>query len=163
MTDNKYPNEDVSLYEKLVASTERLLDTGRKNVDEVLTKAKDELAAAGDFTREQAEKVSAFVERDLQHTIEHMNRAKMSFKEAVDPNRIAAGAQSVFAKILSNSAETLKDWADKSERNIQFKTGEITSAGTLTCKNCGEDIHMKKTDRIPPCPKCHHSMFRKSY
>jgi len=163
MTDNKPPHEDVSLYEKLVASTERLLNAGRKNIDEVMTRAKDELSAADDFTREQAEKVSAFVERDLQHTIKHMNQAKISLKEAMNPNRIAAGAQSVFARILSSSADTLQEWADKSERSIQFKTGEVTSAGTLTCTSCGEDIHIQNTGRIPPCPKCHHTLFRKSY
>ncbi len=159
----KNGKKDVSLYEKLVARTEKLLESGRKNLDEALKKAGDELEAAGEFTREQADKISQFVRRDLEHTVKDANKAKESLKEAVDPSRIAAGAQSIFARILSASADTLNEWAQKSQQNIEFKTGEVTSPGTLTCKNCGEQIQMKKTARIPPCPKCFHPHFRKSY
>lgn len=156
-------NQDVGLYEKLVQRAEKLLASGRKNFDEAMKKASEEVASAGDYTREQVDKVTQFVKRDLKHTSEHATKAGHFFKEAVSPDRIAAGAQSVFARILSASAETLSEWAAKSQQNVEFKTGEITSAGTLTCKSCGEEIYMKKTGRIPPCPNCYHPHFRKSY
>ncbi|MEA3544198.1 MAG: hypothetical protein U9R69_03150 [Thermodesulfobacteriota bacterium] len=166
MTENNRQNdeqEDVSLYEKIIARTEELLESGRKNLDEALRRAGDELSTAGDFTREQAEKVSTFVKRDIQHAVDGTAKSRATVKGAVDPKRIAAGAQSIFSRILSNTAETLSDWAQKSEQNLEFKTGEVTSPGTLTCKNCGEVIHMKNTAKIPPCPKCHRTIYRKSY
>jgi isocitrate dehydrogenase len=46
---------------------------------------------------------------------------------------------------------------------LDYRSGEITSAGTLTCNACGHEMHFKKTGRIPPCPKCHATEFRKSY
>lgn len=99
----------------------------------------------------------------MQHAIDQAAKAKDNFKDAVAPQRVAAGAQSLFSKVLSNTAETLNEWAQKSEQQLEFKTGEITSPGTLTCKNCCEQVHMKRTARIPPCPKCHKTYFRKSY
>ncbi|MCF6265447.1 MAG: zinc ribbon-containing protein [Desulfuromusa sp.] len=159
----KNEQEDVSLYEKIISRTEELLVSSRKNLDEALKKAGDELSSAGNFTREQAEKVSAFVKRDIQHTFASAGKGKDSVKQAVDPKRVAAGAQSIFSRILSNAAETLTDWAKKTEQQLEYKTGEITSPGTLTCKECGEEIQMKKTAKIPPCPKCHHTIYRKSY
>ncbi len=159
----KNEQEDVSLYEKIISRTEELLVSGRKNLDEALKKAGDELSSAGNFTRERAEKVSAFVKRDIQHTFDGAGKGKDSVKQAVDPKRVAAGAQSIFSRILSNAAETLTDWAKKTEQQLEYKTGEITSPGTLTCKECGEEIQMKKTAKIPPCPKCHHTVYRKSY
>ncbi|WP_321371154.1 hypothetical protein [uncultured Desulfuromusa sp.] len=166
MTENnrsKQEQEDVTIYKRIVSRTEELLENGRKNLDDALKKAGDELSSAGTFTRDQAEKISAYVKRDLQHAFESAGKGKDNIKEAVDPKRIAVGAQSFFSKILLNTAETLNEWAKKSEQNLEYKTGEVTSPGALTCKACGEEIHMKKTGRIPPCPKCHSTLYRKSY
>ena len=166
MTENEQDNnehEEVGMYEKIVARTEELLGSGRKTLDEALKRAGDDLSSAGDFTREQAEKVSTFIKRDIQHVVDSADKGKETVKEAVDPKRIAAGAQSIFSKILSNTAETISGWAQKSEEQLEFKTGEVTSPGSLTCKECGEVIHMRRTAKIPPCPKCHHTLYRKSY
>ena len=166
MTDNnqkKDNQDDVSLYEKMVSQTEELVGSGRKTLDEALKRVQDDLSSAGNFTREQSEKVSTFVKRDIKHIVDSASKSKTNVKEAVDPKRISVGAKSIFSRILSNTAETLGDWAKKSEDNLEFKTGEITSPGSLTCKECGEVIHMKKTAKIPPCPKCHHTLYRKSY
>ncbi|SEA46082.1 Zinc-ribbon containing domain-containing protein [Desulfuromusa kysingii] len=166
MTENNQPKqeqEDVTVYEKIVSRTEELLEGGRKNLDEALKKASDELSSAGTFTREQAEKISSYVRRDLEHAFANAKKGKETVKEAVDPKRIVAGAQSLFSKVLLNASETLSDWAKKSEQQLEYKTGEVTSPGTLTCKNCKEEIHMRHTGRIPPCPKCHETRYRKSY
>ncbi len=166
MTDNnqqKNEQDEVSLYEKIITRTEELLGGSRKNLDEALKRAGDDLSSAGSFTREQAEKISSFIKRDIQHAVDNAGKGKENVKDAVAPQRIAAGAQSIFSKILSNTADTLSNWAKKSEQQLEYKTGEITSPGTLTCKECGEKIHMKKTGKIPPCPKCHHTFYRKSY
>lgn len=162
MSEYKQPNddnEDVKLYEKFVARAEELLENGKKTLDETLTRAGDELLAAESFTKEQADKISRFIHRDINHAVAGLE----SVKEAVDPKRVAVGAQSIFSKILSNTADALVDLAEKSEQQLEFKTGEVTSPGRLTCKNCGEVLHMKKTAKIPPCPKCHKVLYRKSY
>lgn len=159
----KQDQEDIGAYEKIVNRTEELLGDGRKNLDEALKKAGDELSSAGNFTKEQVEKVSKYIKHDIQHTFAGAEKGAQPIKEAVNPKRIVVGAQSLFSKILLSTAETLSDWAEKSEHLLEYKTGEITSPGTLTCKKCSEQIHIKKTGRIPPCPKCHHTMYRKSY
>lgn len=166
MTEKQQQNneqDEVSFYNKIISRTEELLESGRKNLDDALKRAGDELSAAGHFTREQSEKISAYVKRDIQNAVNNAGKAKENLKDAVTPMRVAAGAQSLFSKILSSTAETLSEWAKKSEQQLEFKTGEVTSPGTLTCKNCMEEIHMKKTARIPPCPRCHQTLFRKSY
>lgn len=166
MTENKSQEQEqgeVSLYAKMVARTEELMESGRKNLDEALKKASEDLATAENFTREQAEKIAGFVKRDLGHAANQVNKATETIKESVAPQRIAAGAQSLFAKILTTASTHLSEWAKKAEGQLEFKTGEITSPGTLTCMNCAEEIQMKRTARIPPCPKCHQTRYRKSY
>ena len=158
--DNNNDQQDVGLYEKLAARTAELLEEGKKSLDEALKKAKEEFAKAGDFHSEQLEKMASYVRRDV---LENAGKARDAVKKAVDPQRVAAGAQSIFARILTSAADALSDLADKTEKTLEFKTGEVTSAGTLTCKGCGAEIHLKGTGRIPPCPKCHKTLFRKSY
>lgn len=152
--------QEVSFYEKLAERTAELLEEGRKTLDEALKKAKDELSKAGHFTADQADKVAEWVRRDVR---EGAGKATEAVKKAVEPQRMAAGAQSLLARILTGTADALSDLAKKTEQSLEFKTGEVTSAGTLTCKECGAEMHMKQTARIPPCPKCHKTVFRKSY
>ena len=83
--------------------------------------------------------------------------------DATEPHRIVAGVQSGLARLLTTAADALGEWAEKSEKGLAYKTGEVTSPGTLTCKGCGKELHFKSTVRIPPCPQCHKTEFRKSY
>lgn len=163
MTDQEQNNQeqqDVSLYEKLASRTADLLEEGKRTLDEALKKAKDEVSHAGDVSSEQIDKVVAYVRRDL---AENANKASEAVKKTVDPHRVAAGMQSVFSRILTSAADALNDLAHKAEQSLEYKTGEVTSPGTLTCKECGAEMHITQTVRIPPCSKCHKTLFRKSY
>lgn len=157
---DKQDQQEVGLYEKLANRTAELLEEGKKTLDEALKKAKEELAKAGEVSSEQLEKMATYVRRDI---VENAGKATEAVKKAVDPQRVAVGVQSVFARILTSAADALNELANKTEKTLEFKTGEVTSAGTLTCKDCGAEMHLKATGRIPPCPKCHKTLFRKSY
>ena len=158
--NKKNEQEEIGLYEKLASRTADLLEEGKKTFDEALKRAKEELASAGDFSREQADRLGEYVRRDLR---ENADKAREAVKKAVEPQRVAAGVQSAFSRILTSAAETLTELAQRSEKSLEYRTGEITSPGTLTCKSCDAEMHMTKTTRIPPCPKCHKTIFRKSY
>jgi len=151
---------EVGLYEKLTARTSEILEDGRKTLDEALKKAKDEMTRAGDFSKEQVDRVGEFVRRDI---IESAGKAVEAVKNAVDPQRLSAGIQDFIARILTSTADAISGLAQKTEENLEHKTGEPTSAGTLTCKECGAQMHLKHASRIPPCPKCHKTVFRKTY
>ena len=159
----KNDQQDVSLYEKLAERTAELLDTGKKNLDEALKMARDEMFAAEQFSRERLDKINEFVRRDIALMGENFTKTSATVKSAVDPQRVSTGIQSVFGSILNSTADLVGEWAERLEKNLEFRTGEVTSLGTLTCKSCKAEIHMKGTGHIPPCPKCHATVFRKSY
>jgi NAD-dependent SIR2 family protein deacetylase len=160
---NPEEHEDVSLYQKMAARAAEILGEGRKTLDEALKKAGDEITAGGGYTREQAEKIGAYLRRDLTEVGRKAQQARNAVLEAVEPHRVVAGMQSGLARLLTTGADLLTELAGKSEQVLLFKTGEVTSPGTLTCKDCGKEIHFKATVRIPPCPQCHKTVFRKSY
>jgi len=160
---NPEEHEDVSLYQKLADRTAEFLADGRKTLDEALKRAKDEITAGGEYTREQAEKIGDYLHRDLSELGKKAQQARDAVFEAVEPHRVVAGVQSGLARLLRTAASLLTEMAGKSEQILEFKTGEVTSPGTLTCKDCGQEMHFKATVRIPPCPQCHKTIFRKSY
>jgi hypothetical protein len=45
---------------------------------------------------------------------------------------------------------------------LTFRTGDITSAGTLSCAGCGWTIVSSRTTMLPPCPQCSETAFRKT-
>lgn len=166
MTDEKKKNEeheDVGLYQKMADRAAELVDEGRKTLDEALKKAGEELSSGGEYTREQAEKIGNYLRRDLTEVGRKAQQARDAVIDAVEPRRVAAGVQSGLSKLLRSAADVLTEIAGKSEQVLNFKTGEVTSPGTLTCKECGKEMHLKATVKIPPCPSCHKTEFRKSY
>ncbi|MFO7983588.1 MAG: hypothetical protein R6V08_09075 [Desulfuromonadales bacterium] len=165
MQDNNDNQEEheVGLYERLASRTAELVENGKQTMDEALKKSRDELTAAGDYSREKIEKIGGFVRRDIASMGQNAGKTTDSFRKAVDPKRVAYGAQSAFSRILGSASGFLGEWAEKTEKNLELKTGEVTSFGTLTCKSCSAEIRIKTTGRIPPCPKCHKTVFRRSY
>ena len=84
-------------------------------------------------------------------------------KERLNPSRLGAGALSSMSRLLEAAGSTLQLLSKKTEEALSYKTGEITSAGTLTCTQCGTTLQLKRSSRIPPCPKCSSTTFRKGY
>jgi len=162
MSEDRENNEkhEVGLYEKLASRTAELLESGRTTLDDALKRARQEMTKAGEFSEEQMDRVTSYVKRDV---MKNAHRATKAVREAIDPHRVAAGAESIFARILASAGDALSDLAKRAEEHLEFRTGEVTSPGTLTCQECQADLRMKTIGRIPPCPKCHKTVFRKSY
>lgn len=86
-----------------------------------------------------------------------------AFDKAIDTacdGLIAAG------EFTSENAERLRqyvrrDLLQRSDPSITFKTGDITSPGTLTCASCGWKVRLMRTTVLPPCPQCTDTSFRK--
>ncbi len=54
-----------------------------------------------------------------------------------------------------------RDLLHRADPGVSFRTGEITTPGTLTCVGCGWMVRFTRTTTIPPCPKCVGSVYRK--
>lgn len=151
-------------YDQLAASFVEFFESGAEKTSAfaqtALERARKNLTAAGTFSEEQGQKLKKFMERDFNHMATEM---RDEAREKLDPNRLSAGAMSSIAGLLRGAGSVLSDVANRADRNLKCRSGEVTSAGTLICTACGHEIHKKKTGRVPPCPKCHATEFRKTY
>jgi isocitrate dehydrogenase len=55
-----------------------------------------------------------------------------------------------------------RDLLQRDNPTLTFRTGDITSAGTLSCAGCGWTIVTNRTSVLPHCPHCSETAFRKS-
>src|SRR5688572_21882671 len=70
-------------------------------------------------------------------------------------------------EFTADNAERLRhylrrDLLQRDHPALTFRTGDITSAGTLTCENCGWTLATTRTTLLPPCPRCSETTFRKT-
>ncbi|ATX81847.1 isocitrate dehydrogenase (NADP) [Mariprofundus ferrinatatus] len=151
-------------YDELAERFKELFEAGAEKSSEfaqiAMEKARKQLTAAGAFSEEQGKNLKRFLERDFSQMA---NTMRDEAKEKLNPARVGAGAMASLSALLNMAGSAISSIAERTQKAISCRSGEITSAGTLTCNACGHELHFKKTGRVPPCPKCHATEFRKSY
>ncbi|MDO9052112.1 MAG: hypothetical protein Q8J59_01505 [Methylotenera sp.] len=151
-----FANKFKALY---LAEKER----GAEAVSTALEKAREQLTTLGELSEEQGEVLKTYLDRDLEQTISDAKWLGEEAKEKLNPARLGAGALSSLASVLELTNNAIHSLLNKTVLALTYKTGEITSAGSLTCQACGQKKHLKKTGHVPPCPKCDGTLFYKGY
>lgn len=162
--------------EKLVEAYHRLLDglkTGWHATEQHalpplkdgLEKAKEKLSDWGEITREELDDVGEYLKRDLQDAGEFLNESGKELGDWLkrDLEFAEIKAAEVFATMADATRNELEKIAERARTVGEWHTGEITGIGILQCKKCGELLHFEKPGHVPPCPKCHATVYKKSF
>ncbi|MDQ6973940.1 MAG: NADP-dependent isocitrate dehydrogenase [Mariprofundaceae bacterium] len=164
MDDAAISDEETGQFDDLAHKFQEEFEAGADKTSEfaqsALEIAREKLTAAGRFTEEQGQKLKVFMENDFSRIATTM---KDDAKEKLNPARLGTGALSSIASLLQAAGSAISDMGEKTEESLICRSGDITSAGRLTCKSCGHVLEFKKTGRIPPCPECHTTEFTKGY
>jgi isocitrate dehydrogenase len=91
-------------------------------------------------------------------------RTAATFDGALDracDTLVAAG------EFTAENAERLRqflrrDLLHRDHPAMTFRTGDITTAGTVTCESCGWTIQTTRTTLLPACPQCAETTYRKT-
>ena len=154
-------------YDKLASKFNELYlagkERGRESMAVALEKAHEQMTSLGEFSAEHGAELKKYMARDLDQTIADAQHLGEEAKERLHPSRLGAGALSSLASVLELTSNALHTLSDKTKEKLTYKTGEVTSAGTLTCQACGQTVHLKGTGHVPPCPKCSGTLFNKGY
>ena len=160
-------DRDVSNFEKLASKTkEQLLASKDKSMEWIhmaVDASADQLEKAGDFTKDEGARAGRFLKRDLAATRVDFARARESLNKGLNPSRVGGGFVGLASHLFSSMGDVFQGWAAKSEEALAYNTGEVSGPGKLTCTACGTELNLERSSRIPPCPKCHKTDFRKSY
>jgi hypothetical protein len=158
-------NTLVDAYENFSQKTKDILEQSQEKTSQALEiameKARESLEKTEEVTREESQRLKAFLKRDLEQTANDIRNIESYTVEHFKPASIKVGFYNLLSYLSSNSADvfdSLAEWADK---EVVVHTGEVTGPTTLSCDSCSSKMHFKESGRVPPCPKCHKTEFRR--
>lgn len=155
----------IQAYDRMLQRAESTLgsaaarsETGLRNA---LDNSRDRAIELGELTREEADRVHRFVSRDLYGIGRHLAEDERDVADWVRLRLLVTEKElsSRFTTLVDAARVELKHLEKAKHRFDEWHTGEVTMIGTLRCRRCGELIHFEHTGHIPPCPKCHASVY----
>jgi hypothetical protein len=67
--------------------------------------------------------------------------------------------------LLADLAGTVKSFAGEVEsrlqRQLEYRTGTVVGAGNFFCTKCDKELRKAKTGPLPPCSRCHGTVFHR--
>jgi hypothetical protein len=154
----------TELYEKMSRIFRENLERAGTLTEDAFERAlKESREWAGRFKENYGEdinRVSEYIRRDWQNAIRF---TRDQTRKSFDLDRLQVGVLGVLASLARSAGEQLEVFAGKINDRLTYKTGEIAGAGTLQCTRCEQVLTFEQATRIPPCPKCHHTTYRRSY
>ncbi len=167
MNEPKFDEKLSAAYDRMMTRVHEFLDNAESEALPTLKQrielARQRAVELREVTSEEADKVAAYVERDLHDAAEYLQRSGKEFSTWLqfDLQQIENRMFELFAKVADRTRFELDKLAIQARSAKQYHTGEITGIGTLYCADCNTQMHFKKTGRIPPCPKCHKTEFKR--
>jgi hypothetical protein len=188
---DKASEEELAAYEKLRQQVSKTFGgiqdkINGEAISQAIDKATTELKELGGHSMEALGKASAALKKDIASTTDTLKPklngvtevTKKQFDHWLDKGGalwtdIAREAERVYeysrdksGAFLVSVAKGLSEWSkhtgEKLETSLKYKTGEITHGGEFVCTSCEGKIHLKQPGRIPPCPKCSKTEFRRT-
>jgi len=128
-----------------------------------LEKKLEQAAELDELGREEIDTISGYLRRDIEAAAEWMAKNDEGLGDWLrfDVEQVEARTLEAFTQLADQTTVELKQLERQANAVGEWHTGEITGIGTLVCKECGEELHFHKTGHIPPCPKCHGSVFKR--
>ena len=169
MTEDKSRDQDhhVRGYERMLdrlrAFMEQAGEQGRTRLRDALETVKERTVELGELTREEADRIAGYLQRDVEQAAQY---------SAATDDDLAGWLQMdlrlvenwVWDRFASVADRTRLEWVElqhQLQRAAEYHTGEVAGPGALTCDGCGETLQYSKPGRIPPCPRCRGTVYRR--
>ena len=162
--DNSGQRGLESLYEKMSKAVRDNLEKAGELTEETLERSLKE-------SREWARQLREHYADDIPKVVEYLRRdfqdavrlTREQARKKLDIDRLGVGVLAFVQRMAQKAGSRLDSFASRLSERLTYKTGEIAGPGTLTCLNCGQQMSIESASRIPPCPKCRTTGFRRSY
>ena len=154
----------VSAYETMLKRVSEVSEKATPLLGNAIDHARETAIELGELSREEADKIATYIERDMKDAADFIVETGQDFREwfKFDVQLIESSFYKMFADVADQTSLELRELAERAKRASRLHTGEITGPGTLVCMACEEELHFEKAGHIPPCPKCHATEFKRS-
>jgi Na+/phosphate symporter len=170
----KVTTEGKEHEDRLVHGYEQMLERARSILEQAKTKtiphlqqlideAQDKAVELGELSREEAERLGDYLRRDLEDAAQYLSYTGRSLADWLnfDLDLVEARLMELFAAMVDHTRLELDRLAEQARQTQELHTGEIASPGTLRCVRCEAELHFNRMGHIPPCGKCHGTVFQR--
>lgn len=139
--------------EKTGPALHKLIDTAR-----------DKAVELEELSREEAERVSTYLKRDLVDAGEFLAETGEELKQwlGMETRLIENQLLELFMRAADRTTVELRGLREKAWQASAYRAGEATGPGTLVCDACGAKQQFHKARSISPCPDCHGELFHRA-
>ena len=162
------PFEDLSaayksMYDHVAANIHKVTDKSGPVLHDLVDEAKQKGDKLDDLTEEEIENIGVWLKRDLDDAIHYLSDTEYAFRDwlGFETSLIKNDFTQMMLDTADKTTVELLRMKDNARKPVSYHTGEVAGVGTLICDECGEKIHFHDAGHIPPCPKCHKTMFHR--
>jgi len=158
----------IEAYDTMLKRVSDVIETAEQSTIPALKKnierARETAVEVGELTRDEAEKIATYLERDMHDAADFLSETGKEFKDwsRFDLELIEDRLLEMFANVADKTKLELDALARQARHASMYHTGEVTGPGTLVCTSCDKEIHFHKTGHIPPCAGCHGTEYRRT-
>jgi hypothetical protein len=159
----------VEAYETMLERVDALLKKAEgatiPSLRESIHIAREKAVELDELSREEAERVAHYLERDMQDAASFVNNSGKEFRNWLrfETELIEGRLLELFIGVADRTVVELEQLAERAREASTHHTGEVTGPGTLICAQCGKVMHFHHTGHIPPCGGCRGTSFRRQF
>lgn len=128
-----------------------------------IEKARRTAVELGELSHDEAEKIAAWLKRDVQDAGRHLAEDSHEIGDWLrfDIDQIEDRLLDMFTAVADRTRLDILELQHDLQQDPPYLSGEITGPGSLHCTQCNHSISFNHTARIPPCPNCGNESFRR--
>jgi hypothetical protein len=149
-------------YDRMLARVKDTLKHAEPKLHEAIDLAREKAIELEELTIEEAQDVANYLRRDMMAAGKYLASDEVEDLKSwfrFDVQLIETQLLDLLFSVADKTRLDRLNFEDELQRGNEYHTGEITGPGTLVCDACGEQINFNKTGHIPPCPKCHGTIY----
>jgi predicted RNA-binding Zn-ribbon protein involved in translation (DUF1610 family) len=166
--------EDKSTREKWLTAYDDMMMRVRTAIEEAeestlprlkhfIHSARDTAIELEELSKEEAEKIAYYLQRDLQDAGKHMAESGHELGDWLrfDIHQIEERLLSVLSRVADHTRLEMQQFEQDIEEGPVWNAGEVAGPGTLVCASCEAIMRFHATGHIPKCPNCGHTVFHR--
>lgn len=152
------------MYEHAAENLKHAKDFSNDILHKAIIEAEEKASELEEISKEDARKLSDWLKRDLYDAANYLANTEYELKDwlGFETTLLETYAKYLLEKAADPTTVELLALKENARKAGIYKTGEIAGPGALICDQCGEVLHFHKTAKIPPCPKCHATVYHRS-
>jgi hypothetical protein len=168
MTD-EHPTRDKWLraYDDMMVRVKTAIEEAGGNtlpvIRKFIHKAKITAVELEELTKDEAEKVSMYLQRDIEDAGKHLAETGHELGDwlRLDVDLIEDRLLDIMSLVADHTRLEMRQFEHDIEEGPAWNAGEVAGPGTLMCASCQAILRFHATGYIPNCPNCGHTVYHR--